>query len=60
MIVEALKVKPGFLLDGEGPADDDALQHEVRDVLSSWDGKQRRAILKAAFWVSTEAQAYFR
>lgn len=46
-IAEALKVSPGLLLDGEGPAEDDPLLREVRDVLAGWDGKQRRAILKA-------------
>jgi len=46
-IAEALKVKPGLLLDGEVPAEDDPLLREVRDVLAGWDGKQRRAILKA-------------
>ena len=46
-IAEALKVSPGFLLDGEGPAKDDPLLREVRDVLAGWGGKQRRAILKA-------------
>ena len=46
-IASVLKVSPGFLLDGGEPAKDDPLMREVRDVLASWDGKQRRAILKA-------------
>ena len=46
-IATVLKVRPGELLDGEEPAEDDPLMREVRDVLAGWDGKQRRAILRA-------------
>ena len=42
-----LKVSPGYLLDGGEIAEDDPLLREVRAVLAGWDGKKRKAVLKA-------------
>ena len=46
-MAEVLNVRPGYLLDGGEEARDDPLMREVRAVLAGWDGKQRKAILKA-------------
>jgi transcriptional regulator with XRE-family HTH domain len=47
-VATVLKARPGALLDGEvGPAKDDPLLREVRDILAGLDAAKRRAILKA-------------
>lgn len=43
----ALQVTPDVLLDLKKPAKDATLLKELRDILAGWDGKQRRAVLKA-------------
>ena len=47
VISEALQVTPDVLLGLKKPAKDDPLLKELRDILAGWDGKQRRAVLKA-------------
>ena len=47
VISEVLQVTPDVLLGLKKPAKDDALLRELRDILAGWDGKQRRAVLKA-------------
>ena len=47
VISEALQVTPDVLLGLKKPARDDALLKELRDILTGWNVKQRRAILKA-------------
>ena len=46
-ISEALQTTPDSLLGLKKPAKDDALLKELRDILAGWEGKQRRAVLKA-------------
>lgn len=46
-MAEVLYVRPGYLLDGGEEAKDDPLLREVRAVLAEWDGKKRRAVLRA-------------
>ena len=47
VISEVLQVTPDVLLGLKKPAKDDALLRELRDILAGWEGKQRRAVLKA-------------
>ncbi len=46
-IADALKVKPGFLLDGGKLDKDDALVRELRDLVAAWTPKQRSAVIRA-------------
>ena len=46
-MAEILNVRPGYLLDGGEETKDDPLLREVRAVLAGWDGKKRRAVLRA-------------
>ena len=46
-IAKALKITPGFILDGKKAKNKEPLLLEIEELLSGWNTKQRKAVLAA-------------